>query len=531
MGVRFILLNAVFIGLYTLLGFNLYNVQVQDSDYYVKKAEAQTAYTEASKFRRGEIRLTDRSGNTVPAVINKDYPLVYANPSEVTDPAAVAARLTERFGGDRAALQKKLEDRSLRYVLIKRKASPEETAWVDEAVLKGVSVGEERERFYPFAALAAQTLGFVGVNEDVSQPTGIYGLEKLYNPTLSRGESLQTTIDRTVQAEAEETLKELCATYHATGAALVVEEAKTGKILTLAEYPSFDPNDYGAYPVERFGSPVVQALYEPGSVFKPLTMAAGIDAGVLTPQTTYVDKGSVTLNGETIHNWDHKAYGEITMTNVIEHSVNTGAVFAARQIGRKTLLHYFEKFGFDKETGVDIPHEASGNLVNLSRSDSRDIDLGSAGFGQGIAVTPIELISAYGALANGGELMRPYLNEALKPDTVRRVVSEETASEVLGMMESAVEKAGVAYIRGYRIAGKTGTAQVPDLVRGGYSDDYIHTFVGIFPVSAPRFVVLIKLDKPDTTLAGLTVVPAFRSFAQFMINYYNIPPDNLPNER
>ncbi len=528
MGVRFVLLNVFFVGIYLLLGFKLFDIQIENSDYYIQRAQAQTAYNEAGELTRGGIYFTDRDGNEVPAVINRDYPLIYADPHQISDPAGEAALLAGEFGLDKDALQKRLEDKSLVYVLIKEKASDAETSWVTENAPKGVAIVDESGRYYQFGDLAARTLGFVGTNENAPQPTGLYGLEKIYNPTLMQGEPLQTTLDRNVQAEAEDVLKTLVTDYQATGAAIIVEEAKTGKIRALAQEPSFDPNEYASYPISDFSDPAVQSLYEPGSVFKPFTMSAGIDLGILTPETTYVDKGYLTLNGETIRNWDLKAHGKITMTNVIEYSVNTGAAFAAQQIGRKNLLDYFEKFGFNSLTGVDLPDEITGNLINLSKNNFEDIDLATAGFGQGVSVTPMELVTAYDALANGGVMMRPYLNTALKPTAMRRVMSSTTAAEVLEMMESAVDKAGVASIRGYRIAGKTGTAQVPDLVHGGYADQYIESFIGIFPVSDPHFIVLLKLDKPNQELAALTVVPAFRNFAQFLINYYNIPPDNLP---
>lgn len=275
--------------------------------------------------------------------------------------------------------------------------------------------------------------------------------------------------------------------------------------------------------MKNFLNPIIQYVYEPGSVFKPLTMAAGIDSGAFTPETTFIDKGSVTLNGKTILNWDKKANGKITMTEVIEGSVNTGAVFAEQKVGHKTFTAYVKKFGLGENTGIDLPDEVSGSINNLERKEARDIDFATASFGQGVSVTPIQMISAFSALANGGVLMRPFITEETSPTIVRRVVSGETATKVTGMMESAVEKAKIAAIQNFRIAGKTGTAFIPE--RGKYSDELIQTFVGFFPVSDPKATILIKLDKPNAPLAGMTVVPAFRELAAFVINHYNIPPD------
>jgi len=526
MGFRFILLSIVFAILYGLLGFNLYELQIERGDYYFNKAKAQSEYAQSVAFKRGEIFFTDRNGNAIPAATNKNYPVIYAVPREIKDAQATAATLKTLFP-ESGNLLNALSDPKRLFVPILRRATDEDAARAEESGLAGIYVDEEKARFYPFGELAARTLGFVGVNEEITEPTGIYGLERWYNPTLSREEPLYTTIDRNLETEVEKLAQELVETHNAEAGTIIIQEPHTGKILAIAHYPSFDPNEYGKYLVGRFGNPAVEYLYEPGSVMKPMTMAAGIDLNIITPDTTYWDKGEITLNGKTIGNWDGKAHGEITMRQVIEGSVNTGAVFAGRKTGRKSLLSYFEKFGFGSETGVDLPHEVAGNLANLSRIGSREIDLATASFGQGIAVTPLELINAYSALANGGNLMRPYLNAEHAPHVVRRVISEATAAAVTEMMESAVNKAVIGAVDGYRVAGKTGTAQIPDFESGGYTEEYVHTFVGFAPVSNPQFVILLKLDKPEVLLAGQTVVPAFRRLMQFVLGHYNVPPDNL----
>jgi len=254
-------------------------------------------------------------------------------------------------------------------------------------------------------------------------------------------------------------------------------------------------------------------------------MAAGIDLGVLTPETTFFDNGSVTLNGKTILNWDKIAHGNVTMTNVIEKSINTGAVFAERKIGHSRFYDYLKKFGFGALTNIDLPNEIAGSLKNLEKKDAREIDFATASFGQGTAVTPIQLVNAFSAIANGGLLMRPYVNADLKPYVVRRVIDANTAQLVATMMESAVTKAKLAIVPGFRVAGKTGTAQIPDFNKGGYTEEFIHTYIGFAPITAPRFVAFLKIDKPNANLAGETVVPAFQKLAQFILNYYNVPPD------
>jgi cell division protein FtsI (penicillin-binding protein 3) len=215
------------------------------------------------------------------------------------------------------------------------------------------------------------------------------------------------------------------------------------------------------------------------------------------------------------------------MTNVIEHSINTGAVFAERRIGRDIFVKYVKDFGFGEKTGIDLPGEVAGNLGNLSPK-APDINFATASYGQGVAVSPIEIVSAVSAIANGGLLMRPYLNANLQPTVIRRVISPETAKAVAGMMISAVDKAGAAGIKGYSIAGKTGTAFIPNFQGGGYTDKVIDSYVGFGPASSPKFIILIKLDGLDSSqLAALSVVPAFRELAQYILNYYDIPPDRL----
>jgi cell division protein FtsI (penicillin-binding protein 3)/stage V sporulation protein D (sporulation-specific penicillin-binding protein) len=259
-------------------------------------------------------------------------------------------------------------------------------------------------------------------------------------------------------------------------------------------------------------------------------MAAGIDAGAITPETTFVDTGSVTLNTKTIRNWDQKAYGKVTMAEVLERSINTGAVFVQRTMGREVFREYMERFGFLRSTEADLFGEISSDISRLN-PEERDVAFATASYGHGVAVTPLALTNAVSSLANGGNLMRPYVNELRGPSVLGNTVRRQTAVQVADMMISAVDKATVAKIEGYSLAGKTGTAFVPDFVRGGYTENVINTYVGFGPVSRPHFTILIKLDEPEgAPVAALTVVPAFRELAQFLLNYYDIPPDRLEIE-
>ncbi|MCX6730105.1 MAG: penicillin-binding transpeptidase domain-containing protein, partial [Candidatus Portnoybacteria bacterium] len=285
-----------------------------------------------------------------------------------------------------------------------------------------------------------------------------------------------------------------------------------------------------------FINPTVQSLYEPGSVFKPITMAAALDKGVVTPQTTYNDTGKVEISGKTIENALRKGEGVQTMTQVLEKSLNTGAVFAQQKLGKDDFKEYVEKFGFADKTGIDLKGEVKGNTANLETK--RDFELANISFGQGIAVTPIQLVVAFGALANDGILMRPYVvdriiypnnkEEVTKPSEVRRVISSNTASRITAMLVSVVEnghtqKAGV---EGYQIAAKTGTAQIPDPTTKKYLEtETIHTVLGYFPAFDARFSMLVRIDKPvGVKYAESTSAPLFGEIAKYILNYYEIPP-------
>lgn len=528
MAFRFLVLSVGFAFLFSLAGFNLYRLQVDQGARYVEIAQARLEAMEALELRRGQIFFTDRSGTAIPVALNRDYPVVYASPREVGDLEETAASLAPIVGWREDELLRALGNRDSLFKLLVERAKPEVTDAVTDLNAKGIYVGEKQYRHYPFLSLAAHTIGFVGVNASNPEPRGLYGIEKLENEALAGGADVRFTIDRNLQAEAEGALARLIPEFKATGGTIIIEEPRTGKILALANAPGFDPNRYSQYPVGSFMNPAVQLVYEPGSVMKPLTMAAGIDAGVLTPETTFVDLGSVTLNGKTIRNFDGKAYGKVTMRDVIERSINTGSIYAEGLVGHTRFLEYLRRFGFGEVTGVDLPDEIPGSLKNLTEKDARAVDFATASFGQGTAVTPLQLVNAFAAIANGGLLMRPFVGAAWEPTVVRRAVSPETARAVADMMESAVRVNRIAAIPGYGVAGKTGTALIPDFTRGGYTNELIHTYVGFAPVSDPRFVILVKLDRPQVgELAGLTVVPTFRELAQFLLSYYNVPPDRL----
>ncbi len=523
--------------------FNLYELQIKKGNLYAARAESQIRLAGLLKPRRGSIYFTDKNSNLIPAALNRDYPVVFAVPRQIEEPDKTAELLSSILEKPQAELQRKIGKSNDSYELLAAKLGEQQVAAIKNLDLKGIYIDKEEFRFYPFRDLGAHLLGFVGPSSNDDELKGRYGLEAFYEELLRglpgeeaggkihepvHGSDLVLTIDRNIQSQAEEILAQAILKNKAVGGTVIVEEPRTGKILALANYPAFDPNRYGASAVGDFLSAASQSIYEPGSVFKVITMSAGIDTGKITPETTFTDTGSIVLNNRRIQNYDGKVYGTVSMTKVIENSINIGAVFAERQTGHENFLRYLVKFGFDEKTGLNLPGEVKSSLKNL-KSNARDINFATASFGQGVAMTPIALVNAISAIANGGLLMKPYLLSGEKPEVVRRVIKAETASQVAQMMTSAVRKAQVAHIPNYAVAGKTGTAQIPDFKRGGYTDEFIHTFAGFAPAKSPRFAILFKVDKPQVgELAGLTVVPAFRELAQFILNYYNIPPDDLP---
>ncbi len=531
MNFRLFFLIFIFTLLYGGLGFRLYELQITKNQDFIDKVHAREEIAAQLELRRGSIYFTDRNGTQIPVALNHDRQVIFISPKETEKPVYAAELLALPTGIAKDVIFKKIlgKPRSS-FEMLLEKPSEEQIKAISQLKIKGVKIQNKQYRFYQYDELASQLIGFVGVNDKNDKPRGLYGTEKFYDNSLSEGGNLELTIDRNIQKQSEQVLGKLVQTFSAVRGTVIVEEPATGKILALANTPGFNPNEYGKSPVEDFINFAAQSVYEPGSVFKPFTMAAGIETGVFTPETSFVDTGSVILNGKKIQNWDLKAHGRITMTNVIEQSVNTGAVYAEKLIGNDNFLKYVKKFGFGKKTGIDLSDEVNGSLKNLENKKARAVDYATASFGQGQSVTAIQLVNAFSTLANGGLLMRPYLNADLKPEVLRRVVSEETAKKVTAMMESAVEKAHVAAITDYRVAGKTGTAQIPNFQSGGYTDEFFHTFVGFAPVSQPKFVLLIRLEKPKAALAGATVVTAFRELAGFILNYYNLPPDKVPAE-
>lgn len=423
-----------------------------------------------------------------------------------------------------------------------------------------------KQRYYPGGQLAAQTIGFVAYNDDNDQK-GRYGLERYYDSTLARpGENLYanffvqlfgtvqsawqgvnqnegdliTTIEPSVQAELERTLREYDAQWHPTLAGGIIMDPHTGEIAAMAVLPTFDLNSFNTVtdPTE-YANPLVQDVFEMGSIIKPLTLSAGLDSGAITENETYDDTGCITVDTKKICNYDFRARGVIPMQQILSQSLNVGASFVATQMGPATMRDYFlNHYKLNQETGIDLPGEIHGLTDNLE--DNRAVEFDTASFGQGIAITPIETVRALASLGNGGYLVTPHVVKAIKEvdgttrtlgwGTPVQILKPETSTTISRMLTTVVDTTlanGQLKMDHYSIAAKTGTAQMADPVNGGYyPDKYLHSFFGYFPSFNPRFVVfLFATDPKGAPYASQTWAPPFKSITQFLINYYDVTPD------
>ncbi len=546
-----VLLAAAAVGIAIL---RLFFIQVLHHKQYSDLAKRQQNLKVDAEPRRGDIYFQNKDGTTLTAATTKEGFLLYLNTKALQNPNETYSALNEIVSIDKEVFDKAAGKPNDPYEIIKRRLTAAQAEAVKARNFAGVGLQEEKWRSYPGGILGSHVLGFVSTPNDTAE--GAYGIERYFNETLGgvsakktgsagfletlkkqferepeAGGNVLLTIEPTVQRFLETEIKKTADLWRPESGGMLVLEPKTGKIIALTALPAYDPNEYyKEADLEVFLNPFVEKIFELGSVFKPLTMAAAIDRGAITPQTTYVDKGEVKVGIATIKNFDGKARGVRTMTQVLEESLNTGAVFAMQQLGGERLREYFINFGLGDKTQIDLPGEIKGDISNLK--SGREVEFATASFGQGIAVTPLELVMALAALANEGKLMRPLVVETgpeKMPETVRQVVTPETAIAVSRMLVDVVDTSlagGKAKIPGYRIAAKTGTAQIPKQNSGGYSEDFLHSFFGYFPAYDARFLIFMFLERPrGATYASHTLTDPFINTLRFLINYYVIPPD------
>jgi len=542
----------------------LFFLQILKHKLYQAQALGQQAGFTSIVGSRGEIycensqqtKGVDSSGESKSLAINKEEWTISALLSEVEDKSVFAETLSQNnIGQTKEEIISEL-DGGDSYVVIKKGVLEDELEKLQELNLKGLQWESESDRYYPQGELASGILGFLG-----GEGVGQYGIEGYYEDVLKgdsgikeekrgldlifsaddevslNGSDIYLTIDYNIQFEAETLLKEAKEKYNIDSGQIIVIKPDTGKILTMANYPSFDPNEYSKVTdMDVYQNGSVQKLFEPGSIMKPFIMAIALNEGKITPETTYVDTGSLSFGTKAIHNFDNKVYGQQTMTQVLENSINTGAVFAEEQVSHQTYLSYLEKFGFTKKTGIDLQGEVYSRNETLM-NNAPDMNIATSAFGQGIELTPIQIVRGFCALANGGKLIKPYIVEKTandikevntEPQISEQIISKQTTSQLTSMLVSVVDNGfnKVAKIPGYYLAGKTGTAQVPLTTGKGYdADKTIQSFIGFGPAYNPQFLILVKLDNPKVSKSSLSAVPIAKELEQYLINYWQIPPD------
>jgi len=560
---RITIVSLVIFLLFLAIVVRLFYLQIMMHSTFVALAEKQHVRISTVDPSRGEIFARDHTNvsdeELYPLAANKVYYEVYVDPAKITAPENTADALAGALGLRSEDIIERLQKTADNYEPIKHKVTEEQLVAIKKITLPGIYFRKEIWRFYPDKNIGAHLLGFYGVRDDKKQ--GIYGLEAYWDKELSGqsvvskfertlkngvvvdgaeasgavdGVDLVLTIDRTIQFKACTALDRAVASLGAENGSLIIMETATGRILSMCNTPSFDPNNYGEVEqVSDFNNNTVYEAYEPGSAFKVVAMSIALDTGMVTPSTTFEDKGVIKLGGFAIKNSDKKAHGMVTMTGVLEKSLNTGMIFATQNVENKVFEKYIKNFGFGQTYQAQLDQESKGDISSLAKSG--EIFKATASFGQGITATPLQLVTAVNAIANDGKLMQPYIVEEQRypdgrsvktqPKVLRQVIKSQTASQVGAMMVSAVDngfgkKAGVP---GYYIAGKTGTAQVAET--GGYGGKTVQSFIGFGPVEKPRFTMVTKLTNPSGAgWAESSAAPLFGEIASFLLKYYQIAP-------
>ncbi len=548
----------------------LFLLQLVHGPDFARKADRQYAPSSLGQFDRGTIYATAKDGTLVElAAVSSGYKLAIV-PDEIKDAEAAYAALSPLVSGlDKATFLARAAKAGDPYEEVAVHLSKETADAVTALKLPGLHLYQDSWRSYPAATLASQAVGFVGYKGDLY--TGRYGLERQYNDVLSRENSdlyrnffaevfsnlkdtfsnneeqgnVVTSIEPTVQAYLEQNLSGLMQRFSADQAGGIVMDPRTGAVIAMAGLPSFDPNDYAkAGSVSDYANPSVESVFELGSIFKALTMASGLDAGVVKPETTYNDKGVIVVDTAKIKNHDLKAHGVIDMQEVLNHSLNTGATFVEQKLGKDRFREYFYKFGINTKSGVDLPGESAALVANLK--SPRDVEYATASFGQGFAVAPVVAIRAFSALANGGVPVTPHvaseirypggITKKVQPAPLAPAISPESALSITRMLVKVYDQAelpGRVKNFPWSIAAKSGTAQIAKPGGGGYyADRYLHSYMGYFPAYDPQFIVLLYLvDPKGVTYSGSTVAYTFYDLSKFLLTYYQVPPDRAAPAR
>ncbi|MDD5566855.1 MAG: penicillin-binding protein 2 [Patescibacteria group bacterium] len=568
---RLTFLSVVIFVFVAAITYRLFVLQVFQHGFYAALASDQHDIYEKLVPQRGEIYVHDRySGSDLYSIAtNKTYQLVYAVPKKITKVEETADKLAPILELEAEEILPRLQKADDLYEPLKHQVPEETVTKIKELKLDGIEFSDESYRYYPEGEYFSHVTGFVGYQGD--ERKGQYGIEGYFDKELAGqagffqaqldaggrwitmgdtklqeavdGTDVVLTLDRTIQFTACDKLAKAVEKHGADSGSLIILDPKTGAIVAMCNVPDFDPNKYNEVEDQNiFINRAIYNQYEPGSVFKPFTMASAINEGAVGPNSKYVDEGSFQVGKYTIRNADNKVYGEQTMTEVLENSINTGAIYASEQIGNEKFYEYVKSFGFGEATDITLDSESTGDISSLSKM--KDIYRSTASFGQGITVTPLQIAKAFLAIANGGKLLQPYIVDEVisdngvkvktQPKEIRQVISSKTAATLGAMLVRVVENGHgkQAGVEGYYIAGKTGTAQIPNTDRAGYDPNRtIGTFAGYGPVDNPSFVMVVKLDVPkDVIWAESSAAPLFGDIAEFLLNYYEVPPTRTDQE-
>lgn len=539
----------------------LFFLQIIDKSDLQAKNLSQVQVDRKLQSPRGTIY--DRNGRPLAmSVVTKS---LYADPKMIKQSPSEVAELIEPYVTmSKEDIVKSLQEDTA-FVWIDRMMEPEKSKAVAQLIedknLEGLNFVEESKRYYPNGNLAAQVLGFVGTDDK-----GLDGLEMVLDDELKggiqkelvatdrkgnaifgsvlskylpdKGKSVTLTIDASIQFIAERALDKAMEDTGAKHASVIVMDPKTGEILAMANRPTYDPNHYSQGSEEDFKNIAVTNLYEPGSTFKPIIASAALASGKWKLDTVYNDKGAFAANGHIIRNWDGEGYGPVRLLDILKYSLNTGMAEIGTLTGADILSKYVRDYGFGSETGIELPGEGAGILYNPD--DMSKLDVATMSIGQGIAVTPLQMVRAFGALANGGAMMKPHIiksysnsqgdvTSTTETSVVGQPVPAETAKTIVDILEKEVSEGGgtKAMVEGYHFGGKTGTAQKLDTKHGGYLDgQYIASFIGFGPVEDPKFVVLVVIDDPQkgSYYGSQIVAPVFKDIVSQLVRYYQMSP-------
>jgi cell division protein FtsI (penicillin-binding protein 3) len=510
----------------------------------------QTQHREAVTLPASRGTLYDRTG--VELGLGENATTVYANAKQIVNPRSAAVAVERTLGLDANRIYPQLADRTRGFVYVERQADPAQAAALQRLKLSGLGFYPEERRNYPQGSVGAQVLGYVGIDGD-----GLAGLELQFDRQLSGRAGQQTivkdpsgrvidvqqqrperpgrdvflTLDHSIQANAEEVLRETVHKWHAKSASAVVLDPRTGAVLAMAVQPGYDANRFPSAPRDLQRNRTVTDTYEPGSTFKLITVAGALSERLVSPSTRFTLPYSLKVADRVIHDAEPRGTVNYSVAQILAHSSNIGAIELAEMLGRTRLSSWISRFGFGRVTGIDFPGESPGIVLPPDKWSGSTI--GNVPIGQGIAVTPVQMAAAYAAIANRGVWSRPHLVDHVagggRPSLYRRrLVSPRIASQLMLMLKDVVAEGTGQYaaMPGYQVAGKTGTAQKPDS-HGGYATGrYVASFVGIVPASRPRLVILVMVDEPQGAIwGGVVAAPAFQQIARFDLQYLEVPPD------